>query len=135
MQPVEDEQRALDAAQLAQRDGQAVLARVAAEFPEHQRGRHRALLDRGGQPQDFVPMGADVLDVERAADHRQRVIGGIALRDVELGVAQVADARREAEAQEVHQGEDVIGEARRVGVVLLDPQVGFVVQQAVEHVG
>ncbi len=105
MQPVEDEQRALDAAQLAQRDGQAVLARVAAEFPEHQRGRHRALLDRGGQPQDFVPMGADVLDVERAADHRlERVIGGIALRDVELGVAQVADARREAEAQEVHQG-------------------------------
>ena len=134
MQPVEDEQRALDAAQLAQRDGQAVLARVAAEFPEHQRGRHRALLDRGGQPQDFVPMGADVLDVERAADHRlERVIGGIALRDVELGVAQVADARREAEAQEVHQGEDVIGEARRVGVVLLDPQVGFVVQQAVGH--
>lgn len=44
--------------------------------------------------------GADVLDVERAADHRlERVIGGIALRDVELGVAQVADARREAEAQ------------------------------------
>ncbi len=61
-------------------------------------------------------MGADVLDVERAADHGfQRVIGGVALRDVELGVAQVADARREAEAQEVHQGEDVIGEARRVG--------------------
>ncbi len=81
-------------------------------------------------------MGADVLDVERAADHGfQRVIGGVALRDVELGVAQVADARREAEAQEVHQGEDVIGEARRVGVMLLDPQVGLVVQQAVEHVG
>ena len=33
-------------------------------------------------------MGADVLDVERAADHGfQRVIGGVALRDVELGVA------------------------------------------------
>ena len=81
-------------------------------------------------------MGADVLDVERAADHGfQRVIGGVALRDVELGVARVADARREAEAREVHQGEDVIGEARRVGVMLLDPQVGLVVQQAVEHVG
>ena len=81
-------------------------------------------------------MGADVLDVERAADHGfQRVIGGVALRDVELGVAQVADARREAEAQEVHQREDVIREPCRVGVVLLDAQVGFVVQQAVEHVG
>ena len=44
-------------------------------------------------------MGTDVLDVERTADHRlQPVIGGIALRDVELGVAQVADARREAES-------------------------------------
>lgn len=34
-------------------------------------------------------MGADVLDIERAADHRfQPVIGGVALGDVELGVAQ-----------------------------------------------
>jgi hypothetical protein len=80
-------------------------------------------------------MGADVLDVERAADHRFQCLGGIALGNVELGVAQVTDARREAEAQQVHQREDVIGEARRVGVVLLDAQVGFVVQQAVEHVG
>ncbi len=50
LQPVQDEQRALDAPQLAQGHGQAVLAWVAAEFPEHQRSRHRALLDRGGQP-------------------------------------------------------------------------------------
>ncbi len=80
-------------------------------------------------------MGADVLDVERAADHGfQRVIGGVALRDVELGVAgsRMRGAKRKPE---VHQGEDVIGEARRVGVMLLDPQVGLVVQQAVEHVG
>ncbi len=81
-------------------------------------------------------MGADVLDVERAADHRlERLVGGIALRDVELGVAQVTDARGEAEAQQVHQRKDVVREPGRVGVVLLDLQVGFVVQQAVEHVG
>jgi len=48
---------------------------------------------------------------------------------------QVADARREAEAQQVHQGEDMIGEARRVGVAFLDAQVGLVVQQAVEYIG
>ncbi len=62
-------------------------------------------------------MGADVLDVERAADHRfQRLVGGIALRDVELGVAQVTNARGEAEAQQVHQREDVVREPCRVGV-------------------
>src|SRR5450755_841395 len=48
LQPVEDEERALDTSQLAQGDGQAVLAWVAAELAQHQRGRHRALLDRGG---------------------------------------------------------------------------------------
>ena len=35
----------------------------------------------------------------------------------------------------MHQTKDVIGEACRIGVVLLDAQIGFVVQQAVEHVG
>ena len=65
-----------------------------------------------------------------------RSVGSLhALRHVQLGFAEVADARRETEAQQVHQGEDVIGEAGRVGVVLLDPQVGLVVQQAVEHIG
>ena len=48
LQPVQNEQCALNAAQLAQCHSQAVLARVAAELSEHQRGRHRALLDRGG---------------------------------------------------------------------------------------
>src|SRR6218665_796651 len=48
LQPVQDEQRALDTAQLAQRHGQAVLTRIAAELAQHQRGRHCALLDRGG---------------------------------------------------------------------------------------
>ena len=112
LQPVQDEQRALDASQLAQRHSQAVLAGIAAELAQHQRGRHRALLDRGGQPQDFFPMGADSLDVQPVvADHRfERVVGGFALRDVEFGVAQVTDARREAEAKQVHQRKNVIGE-------------------------
>ena len=44
-------------------DGQAVLTRVAAEFAQDQGGGHRALLDGGRQPQDFVPMRADHLDL------------------------------------------------------------------------
>lgn len=136
LQPVEDEQRALDPAQLAQRHSQAVLARIAAELAQHQRGGDGALLDRAGQAQDVVPMGANVLDVQGAADQwAQRRVALHALRHIQLGFAEVTDTRREAEAQQMHQGEDVIGEAGRVGVVLLDPQVGLVVQQTVEHIG
>jgi hypothetical protein len=35
--------------------------------------------------------------------------------------AKIADTRGEAESQRVHQSEDVIGKARRVRVVFLDP--------------
>ena len=81
-------------------------------------------------------MGPNSLDVERAADHGlERVVGGFALRDVELGAAQIADARREAKAQQVHQGKDVIGEACRVNVMLLETQIRLVVQQAVQDIG
>ena len=82
-------------------------------------------------------MGANGLDVQPvAADHRlERVVTCLALWYEQLGIAQVADARREAKAQQVHQAEDVIGEACRIGVVFLDPQIGLVVQQAVKHVG
>ena len=41
------------------------------------------MLDGGGQSQDFVPMGADMLDVKRAANHGlQRVIGGVTLIEI-----------------------------------------------------
>ena len=87
LQPVQDEQRAL------------VLTRVAAELAQHQRGGDGALLDRAGQAQDVVPVGTHVLDVQGAADQRaQRRVGLHALRHVQLGFAEVADARREAEA-------------------------------------
>ena len=79
-------------------------------------------------------MGADVLDVQPvAADHRfQRVVGGIALRDVEFWCRPVTECAAEAAAQQVHQRKNVVGEPCRVGVVLLDPQIRFVIQQAVE---
>lgn len=54
---------------------------------------------------------------------------------IERSVAQVADARGEAETEQVHQREHVVGEAGGVGVILLDAQVRFMVQQAVQHVG
>ncbi len=60
----------LDPAQLAQGHGQSVLARVAAELAQHQRGGDGAPLDRAGRAQDVVPVGTHVLDVQGAADQR-----------------------------------------------------------------
>ena len=50
-------------------------------------------------------------------------------------VSPITEARCEAEAQQMHQREHMVGEAGRVGVVLLDAQVRLVVEQAVQHVG
>jgi len=136
LQPVEDKQRALDPAQLPQGHGQAVLTWIAAQLAQHQRGSDGALFDRRGQTQNLVPVSADVLNVQRAADHwAQRRVVLYALRDIQFGFAQVADARGKTKAQQMHQGEDMIGEASRVGVVLLDPQIRLVIQQTIEHIG
>ena len=69
LQPGEDEQGSFDPAQFAQGDREAVLARVAAELAKHERSRHGALLDRSGEAEDLVPVGADGFEVDRAADH------------------------------------------------------------------
>ncbi|GHZ91984.1 hypothetical protein VCSRO82_3484 [Vibrio cholerae] len=65
-------------------------------------------------------MSANSLDVQPvAANHRlECIVGSMALGNEQLGVALVADARREPESQKVHQAEHMIGEARRVGVVI-----------------
>ena len=49
-------------------------------------------------------MGTNRLDVQLvAANHRfERVVTGFTLWDEQLGITQVADARRKAEAQQVH---------------------------------
>jgi hypothetical protein len=129
LQPGEDELGSFDPAQLAQGDCKAVLARVAAQLAKHERGRDGALLDRRCETKDLVPVRADGFQVDGPADHRRkRLVLHLAVWKVELCVAQIPDARREAEAEQVHEDEDVIGEASGIRVVLLDPQVGFMVQ-------
>jgi len=79
---------------------------------------------------------ADRLEIECAFDHGfERLVLGLAFGDVEFRVAKVADTWSEAKTQKVHEGEDMIGEAGGVGVVLFDPQIGLVMQQTVEHIG
>ena len=44
-------------------------ASLASEHPQHERSCHRALLDRSGVAEDFVPVCANRLEIERASDH------------------------------------------------------------------
>ena len=67
-QPVQGEHRALQASQLAQRRGEAVLPRVRGELPQYQGGGYGARVDRGGNPQDLRPMGADERCVDAPGD-------------------------------------------------------------------
>ena len=70
LQPVEGEQRALQPSQLAQRRGDAVLPWIGGQLAQDQRGGHGARTDRGGDPQDVRPMGADQRDVDAPGDQR-----------------------------------------------------------------
>jgi len=83
LQPIQNEQRALDAPSSRNATAKPFWCGVAAEFAQHQRSRYRALFDGGGQPQNFIPMDPYLPDVQPiAANHRhERVIGGIALGD------------------------------------------------------
>jgi hypothetical protein len=56
-------------------------------------------------------------------------------RNVECLVGEIGDPRGECESQEMAQRKDVIGEPGGISVVLFDPQIGFVVEEAVEHMG
>ena len=68
LQVFQREEGAFDPAEFPQRHGQTVLPRVGPELAEHERRRDGALLDRGRQAQDLVPVGRDLLGVERRAD-------------------------------------------------------------------
>lgn len=91
---------------------------LAAELPEHQRGRDRdrALPDRGGQTEDLVPVSPDGLGVD-LAPNECRVITGLSGDEQPL-VGQIANAWREAKPEQVHQREDVVGDG-------LKPYSGF----------
>ena len=51
-EPFQHKQGALDSADLAQSESKAVLTGIGAELAEDQRGCHRSLLDRSGEPED-----------------------------------------------------------------------------------
>ena len=70
-----------------------------------------------------------------AADQRiERFVGRARANDIEPAVGEVADARREAESQQMAEAEHMIDRAGGVGVVLADVDRAFVVHEPVENV-
>lgn len=70
LQPGEHEQGSLHAAQLAEGNRESVLARVDAQFAEHERSDHGALLDGSGEMKDFIPVHPDRFEVDGAINPR-----------------------------------------------------------------
>jgi len=53
----------------------------------------------------------------------------------QLLVVEIPDPRAERKYQQMHQGKDIIGETRDIGLMLPDFQITFVVPQAIEYIG
>src|SRR6266446_2401392 len=75
-------------------------------------------------------MGRDVLCVYDAADQRSETHRRLLIRQqVELAFLDIANARSEAEAEEVAEAEHVICHTTCVGVVLLNRQSRIVIEK------
>ena len=105
--PVEHEQRAFDAPDLADREIQAVLLTVGAELAQHRRGLYGHGFDTGRQPQGVVPvLGHDLL-VDRLAHEGGELLpppGSAEAR--QPTIRKVAQTRSKGKAEQVEQGED-----------------------------
>jgi hypothetical protein len=66
--PLQHEKRTLDSADLAQSGVQAVLARVAGQLADDERGGHCPVPDGSGEPQDLFPLRSHQLQIELASD-------------------------------------------------------------------
>jgi hypothetical protein len=131
---LEQEQCPLDPTEFAQCHREPILPRVGPELSEHQRRRHGAVLDGRGETQNLVPVSGDLFRVYCPADKRSKSCVTRRFLDCEqLRIADIPDARREPETEQVTQPEYVVGETSSVGVVFLNSQVGFMVKQTVEN--
>ena len=101
LDPSQGPQGTLDAAQLAEGGGEAVLPGVGPEPLEHQRGADGPGADRSREAEQLVPLAADEIGIETLADQRRRdTVGGARLERVEPAVIQPRHPRREPVAQQ-----------------------------------
>jgi hypothetical protein len=112
-----------------------MLARVGREFAQQLAGRHDARDHCGGAAQDVWPVCGDDAVADFAADWALWFLGGAGwFEDIEPLGGQILDAGNELEAQESSDGEDMVGEAADVGILLFDIATGLVHQQTIKDV-
>src|SRR5262245_15800897 len=115
LQVAEDENRLDEAAIFLQGPAQGRLAAVGLEPADQQRGGDPAPLQRPDGPQQVIPAAQDQVAADPTLEPRLQIrIAPTSVEAIEPLVAQVADARRELQAQEVEQREDDLGEASGV---------------------
>ena len=134
-----DVDRADQAAVLVQRPGEALLAAAGVQLGDEQAGRGVTELHRPGEAEQVVPMVDDEAGLDGLGEQRPgaRPAGGVVAgraEPVQLEPGQVADVRRELQAEEVEEAEGGQRLAVGVGGVLGDGQLGGVAQDLVEHV-
>ena len=113
-----------------------VLAPKRLELGDKEGSSNPAQLERSRHAQHIVPVAKDQPGFEGAPDEPANIlIANAGVEPVELLISQVAQAGRELQTQQVEQTENQIRVASRVGSVLRNRQFGFVVEDAVEHVG
>ena len=113
-----------------ERSRQGVLAGEGLQFGEQQRGQHRSLVDRGSQAQQVIPVRVDQLRVDPVDHQRRHQIGqrGVVQAPQAL-VGQVPDPGREAQANDVVDAEEQVGEPGGVGGVPGDGQLAVTVPE------
>lgn len=114
---------------------QIILARISGELAQYHRGRHRAGLDRHQQPQDTLPMILDRLHIDQARDQRGKLGWHADTRyRVKTLFFQIPDAWRKPKAKQSTNGKYMVGEPTGVGVMFVDDEAAFVIQQAIQDI-
>ena len=112
----------------------AVLAGIAGELADDEGGRDCAVPDARSQSQNLFPLRSEQLQIELAADQRsERWMVALLAWHIKPLVGKIPNAWREAKAQQMAERKNMIGKTSRVGVMFLDPQIGLVVEQAIEN--
>lgn len=110
-QPVEHEDRTLQTPDFPERQRQAILTRIGGEFSKNLTWHDGPGGHAGGEPQDIAPIFADQPNVNAAADQRLKSRRHqIESGNVKPLVWQIADSRRELEAENGADGKDMIRE-------------------------